>query len=138
VAVVVVALSCGAVAGTAGTLVALRDTARDHYIVTVFLTEDVTATQKTAVEAALSRLYPARTVQLQDRERTRENLRELNEDALDGDGEVPESFRVELAGTSIDCAALVSMEESPGVRMVIVFQPPAEGRPNTLVLEECP
>jgi hypothetical protein len=59
--VVVAALVGGAVTGAAVTLLAVDDGPSDLHVVTVFLGGGATTEQRTAVESALSRVYPAGT-----------------------------------------------------------------------------
>jgi cell division protein FtsX len=139
VAVVVGAFVSGAVAATAVTLLAVDEGPRERYIVTVFLKDEVTTAEKTALQSALSRLYPTERVQLESREQTAERFREQYGNTFLGTGDpvYVESFRVEIGGPSIDCAALAPVKEMAGARFLTVVQPPAEGNPHTLVLE-CP
>ncbi|MDQ7907499.1 permease-like cell division protein FtsX [Phytohabitans sp. ZYX-F-186] len=138
-AVVVAAFVGSAVAATTVTLLVVDDGPPDGYVVTVFLTAEITTEQKTAVESSLSRLYPADSVQVDSRERTLARLREVGGDLglADETAAVAESFRVEIPDRSIDCAALAPVGKLAGVRLVIVVQPRAEGRPNALLLD-CP
>jgi cell division protein FtsX len=141
-AVIVAAFLCGAVIATAVTLRVVDDRSQDRHIVTVFMNGTATAEQKAAVESALSRLYPTGSVRLEGGKRTLERLREQVEDVDGTTGagespEAPESFRVEVAGTSIDCGPLAPVAELTGVRLVTVGRPPAAGRPNAL-LWTCP
>lgn len=137
-AVVLASLIGGAVSATAVTLLVVDDGARNRYIVTVFLADNVTAADQTAVASTLSRLYPKSRVELRGREQTVEYVRKYfkDSDIIDG-SEVGQSFHVDVVSTSIDCAALGPVKKMSGVRLVLVVQPPAEGRPHTLALQ-CP
>ena len=50
----------------------------------------------------------------------------------------PESFRVETTGERVSCAKLAPVERMPGVRLMIVNQPPTRNRPYPLRWERCP
>lgn len=105
----------------------------------VFLDRGAATDQQTAVESALSRVYPPERIHRQNREQTLESLREdyLKEfDAQTAAG-VGESFRVELPGSSIDCTALDPIGDMPGVSLITVGQPANDNRPNAL-LTQCP
>ncbi|WP_158554022.1 permease-like cell division protein FtsX [Micromonospora deserti] len=138
-AVALAAMLVGAGAAATSFLVLVQDGQQDRYVVTVFLGADVTAEQKEAVESALSARYPVDGVRLDSAEETWERYREQYKDTLDLDDETPEgvseSFRVETTGEVFDCAALSPVGRMAGVRMISVVQPPAEGRPYTLLVD---
>jgi hypothetical protein len=82
---------------------------------------------------------PPERIRRQSRERTLESLREdyLKEFGAEATAGLGESFRVELPGSSIDCAALAPVGKMSGVRLVTVGQPADDSRPYALLLE-CP
>ncbi|MGN9913885.1 permease-like cell division protein FtsX [Phytohabitans sp. LJ34] len=137
--VVLAALVGGAVAGATVTLLVVEDRPEDLHVVTVFLDGGATAEQRTAVESALSRMYPPDRIRRQSREQTLETLREdyLKDFGAEVKAELGESFRVELPGSSIDCPALAPVGKMPGVQLVAVGQPADDDRPYALLLE-CP
>lgn len=137
--VIVAALMGGAVTGVTVTLMAVDDGPSDLHVVTVFLDGGATTNQRTAVESALSRVYPREQIRRQSRERTLESLREdyLKEFGAEATSGLGESFRVELPGSSINCTALAPVGKMPGVRLVTVGQPADGDRPYALLLE-CP
>ncbi|MGI5152716.1 permease-like cell division protein FtsX [Plantactinospora sp. CA-294935] len=141
-AVALAAMLVGAVAAAGSFLVlSLVGQPQDRYVVTVFLSTDVTAGQKGAVESALSARYRTEKVRLDSAEETSERYREQFQGTLDTTGgtpeEVSESFRVETTGEVFDCAVLAPVERMAGVDLITVVQPPAGDRRYGLLVD-CP
>ncbi|NJC71249.1 hypothetical protein HC031_16235 [Planosporangium thailandense] len=134
--VVGIAALAGAVAATA--LVLVFGQPKHQYNVTVFVADDITPEQKTAVKAALPALHPVNGVQFEDRAQAWKRFQQLFKDAPDllasSRAEyMPESFRLETTGREFDCAALARVRRLPGVKEVQVVQRPVKGHTGAVV-----
>ncbi|MCW3820595.1 permease-like cell division protein FtsX [Micromonospora sp. DR5-3] len=135
--VAAVAMLVGAAAATTVFLVVGRGD-QHQYTVNVFLTHDVTAEQKAAIEAALAGLEPVEGIRFESREQAWQHFKEMVEDRPDLVGQVsadalPESYRLTTEGREFDCGRLVPIRGLPGVDEIQVIQRPTEGRAGAVV-----
>ncbi|MFC6017049.1 permease-like cell division protein FtsX [Plantactinospora solaniradicis] len=138
-AVAAAAMLVGAAIATTVLLVVVQvGQPEQRYEVGVILDLDVTAEQKSTIEAALAALRPVDGIRLQSREETWEKFKEQYKDQPDllnsaQPGSMPESFRLRSTGKTFDCGALAPVRKLSGVDEITVFQLPADGRPGAIV-----
>ncbi|SBT47074.1 hypothetical protein GA0070621_2800 [Micromonospora narathiwatensis] len=131
------AMLVGALAATAGVLFVNRGD-QHRYAVNVFLTRDVSAEQKTAIESALHDLRPVEAIRFESREQAWQHFKETFKDSPDlieqaSAAALPESFRLTTEGRDFDCGRLTPIRRLPGVDEIQVIQQPAEGKPGATV-----
>jgi cell division protein FtsX len=127
----------GAVAATTVVLVVSRGD-QHEYAISVFLTRDVTAEQKTAIESALHALQPVEAIKFESREQAWQHFKEMFKDSPDMIAQasadaMPESFRLTTKGREFDCARLIPIRRLPGVDEIQVIQRPIKGKPGAVV-----
>lgn len=135
--VAAVAMLVGALAATTVVLFVSRADQR-QYAVNVFLTQDVTAEQKTAIESALHALEPVEAIRFESREQAWQRFKEMFKDSPDMIAQasadaMPESFRLTTKGREFDCARLVPIRRLPGVDEIQVIQRPTKEKPGAAV-----
>ncbi|MCA2219413.1 permease-like cell division protein FtsX [Jidongwangia harbinensis] len=137
-AVTVLALAAGAAGAVSVLLVSgWRKPLDREYQVSVFLKDDITEAQRTAVQTELAK-FPARDgVRFESRAEAFKRFEELWKDEQDKPqveaDDLPESFRLTVIATEFDCAPLRAVGALPGVNRPIVSMMPAKGRPGSAI-----
>jgi hypothetical protein len=103
-----------------------------QYSVSVYLEHDVTADEKAAIEAALSRFHPSGGVTFESREQAFKNWQEMSKDLPKGLGTVtadtlPESFHFDTKRRWFDCNVVRVVRNLQGVDEIVVAQLPGHG-----------
>lgn len=131
------AMLVAALAATAVVLVVNRGD-QHQYAVNVFLTQDVTAEQKAAIESALHALQPVEAIRFETREQAWQHFKEMFRDSpgvieqASADA-MPESFRLTTKGREFDCTRLTPIRRLSGVNEIQVLQQPVKGKPGATV-----
>jgi cell division transport system permease protein len=141
-AVTVLALAAGAAGAVSVLLLSgWRKPLDREYRVSVFLKDDITAAQRTAVQAALEKLPARDGVHFESRAEAFKKFEELWKDERDKipgveADDLPESFRLTVIAPEFDCAPLRAVHALPGVDKPIVSMIAAKGRPGSAIA--CP
>jgi cell division transport system permease protein len=127
----------GALAATT-VFVVLGRPGEHRYAINVFLTHEVTADQRAAIDSALRTLHPVDGVRFEDREQAWQHFKETFKDQPDliarsSADAMPESFRLTTKGTEFDCRPLARVKQLAGVDQIQVPQQPANGHPGAVV-----
>jgi cell division transport system permease protein len=116
--------------------------ATHRYEVTVYLSHEVTAEQRAAIESALAGLHPIEGVRFESREQAYENFKRIFKDSPDLVDSVkpdtlPESYHLSTRGKEFDCAALAPVRSRPGIDEIMVMQVP-DGKDRPAAQVHCP
>ncbi|AEV86077.1 hypothetical protein ACWT_5060 [Actinoplanes sp. SE50] len=127
---IVVSILLGAAVATGVWLVrGLPGQPVQHFSVSVYLKDDVTAEQKAAIEAALPAFQPVGPITFIDRDKAWRHAKELFKDDPDfldsvNPDVMPQSFSLETKGRLFDCTGYATVRHLPGVQKVQVVQAP--------------
>jgi cell division protein FtsX len=133
-----VALLVGAVTATVTVLAVDGGPPRHRYDVSVFLTHDATAAQKSAIRTRLGALHPVDGIRFEDRQQAYATFKQMFKDSPDlvnstNPDTLPESFRLTTSSTEFDCPTLTKVRHLPGVDKTVVVQPAVHGHPGAEV-----